>query len=173
MPLLSQFLLPVIITLILTTDTCRIWHWMPLPIPSLVTLHKWFISDWNKGVYLNPNRFRYKTKLSLVPHVLPLTGQRSIDSLDNLHVPRVIPIIRVYLMPITWNWLMCARNTLVVSQKIGICRLTYTALPLPTTTIKCILAQIQKIYALILGPQLVLLGLRQTSSTCILSQTLQ
>ena len=75
MPLLSRLLYTVIITQILLNGTYRHWYRTPPPIPPLVKLHNWFISDWNNGAYPAPKRFRYKRA---VP-VQPTTIDHSLD----------------------------------------------------------------------------------------------
>jgi hypothetical protein len=61
MPLLSRLLSAVIITCLLTHGSHCVWYRIPPPVPPLVKLHQWFISDWNKGVYPTPKRSRYKS----------------------------------------------------------------------------------------------------------------
>jgi hypothetical protein len=87
MPLLSRFLFNVIIAHLLHNGICRAWHRMPPPIPPSVTLHNWFISDWNKGVYPAPKRSRYKTKRHLIPDITPSDCTSFANTVASLQLP--------------------------------------------------------------------------------------
>ncbi len=87
MPLLSRLIYPVIITYLLSSGNFHTWRRTPPPIPPLVTLHKWFISSWNLGVYPVPKRSRYRRHLSVQDtNTLPLPADTLImdTSQDNI-----------------------------------------------------------------------------------------
>jgi hypothetical protein len=71
MPLLSQLLYAAIITHLLSFSSQHPWYHQPPPIPPLVKVHAWFISEWNKGIYPAPKQRHYWSGFHKPPWSFP------------------------------------------------------------------------------------------------------
>jgi hypothetical protein len=87
MPLLSRLLSAVIITHLLSFGIHCKWYRTPPPTPPNVTVHSWFITEWNKGLYPAPKRSRFKTGPIHRFHTPSLSITQTEDKIDNRSEP--------------------------------------------------------------------------------------
>jgi hypothetical protein len=82
MPLLSQILLSAIITPLIFHKNTQSWTRTPLPSPSLVHFHDWFISEWNMGLYPPPKHPRRHRQQPAYPD--PIPGHNTLPMISSM-----------------------------------------------------------------------------------------